>query len=459
MSPKAARILGEETSVPKPRVARKEWASASGNVIQARKAPANLKLGQVRKRKSKRMSKKPAPFNVGDRVWARWEEDELFYRAEIVFYDQLQDKAYTCVFSDYGNMQVCKLDQLRPLNDPVMLGIAGIELSAAKRNVDRSARPISVAITKETLAEAQREDEEKTRRENEIMWSKLQAKTVAKKRAETESKAIAEAIALATELTLKQQKEEIDLKSEPPPRYSIIEKEKLAIAKDEIHLAQTEKSKSADYSDSLNATLLQREVMALAEEIGELGGDDYDFKMESLSRDIELAETIGDSNAIEELREELELVRNEILELRIPAKALPMEPVDEDEDKDEDEELLNETKKKGLLPESESEESDLEESSSREVEDSETGESEEENDDEWTAEDYYEERQYAECLKVVEIEMREKRAEGVLDESYIELVLLKSKCLMRLKDEKSLEKSLETLEYAQSLAEGKCGVQ
>jgi hypothetical protein len=457
MSPKAAKVLGKEAvSIPKPRVARKEWASAgSASSIAVPVGPNNFKLGQVRKRKSKRLSKKPeSPFSIGDRVWARWDEDGLFYRAEIVLHDQTQAKEFSLVFTDYGNTQECTLDQLRPLDDPVMLGLAGIELNAAQRTVDRSARPISVAISKEALAQAQREEEDET-------WSRLQAKTAAKKRAETESKAIADAIALATELTRKE-KDSVNEEDAPPPRYSVV------IGK------QIEND-----SNSINGTLLHHEVMALAAEIGALGGDEadsLDLKMQSLSREIELAETMGDTGTAEQLREEVENVRNEILNLQPPAKALPKEP----EEEEMDDELIIVSAKKGpppAAPASDSD-SDLEEESSREQDDDDDDDVDDgnENDDaigedehnaghdedddgetgqdeEWTAEDYYEERQYEECLARVDVEMSRKRQEGILDESYIELVLLKGKCFMRLKD----EKALETLEYAESLAKVESG--
>ena len=113
MSPKARQVLGEPAAVPHhaPKETRKkdasgsvvgaakrepqkqEWSQASsGSLVQARQVrqnAGNLKLGQVRKRKSRRVSKMPTQntFRVGDRAWAEYVEDGLWYRAEIVAED------------------------------------------------------------------------------------------------------------------------------------------------------------------------------------------------------------------------------------------------------------------------------------------------------------------------------------------------------------------------------------
>ncbi len=52
-------------------------------------------------------------INVGQEVEAQWDEDSLWYRAVIVYFESVQN--IRVKFTKYGNEQACGVGQLRPV--------------------------------------------------------------------------------------------------------------------------------------------------------------------------------------------------------------------------------------------------------------------------------------------------------------------------------------------------------
>ena len=163
-----------------------EWKAIS--IDKSKTSEKSLQMGGARKEKH--------VYQVKDKVWAEWEEDRLWYRAEILDKDS-EKGLYTILFTEYGNTQVCKRSKLRPLDNDVLLTMSGMTMEEAQVT-RKNNRPVSVAFTKAMDWDDSDQEEESTEEEDQTM--------VAKKVQEQERK--------KQEEERRKQKEEEDLKKE-----------------------------------------------------------------------------------------------------------------------------------------------------------------------------------------------------------------------------------------------------
>ena len=70
---------------------------------------------EARKPKTRRVrkAKQEGPWEVGDRVMAMFDEDELWYKAKIT--KKMSDDEFKVLFLEYGNSQVCEDNMLQPI--------------------------------------------------------------------------------------------------------------------------------------------------------------------------------------------------------------------------------------------------------------------------------------------------------------------------------------------------------
>jgi hypothetical protein len=83
-------------------------------------------------------------YKLGDMVWCEFVDDKLWYRGVLYFLD---GKNFKVVFIEYSNTQDCVIEQIRPIDDPAMLALAGKSLAhiVSPNSIDGN-HPLTVQI-------------------------------------------------------------------------------------------------------------------------------------------------------------------------------------------------------------------------------------------------------------------------------------------------------------------------